>query len=54
MLRVEGGEAFVEFQAFSEDETGAHKMRDWVRLSQICPTPPPAPPDFLDKVWQAK
>lgn len=31
LLRIEGDEAFVEFDTFTEDETGAKKLCDWVR-----------------------
>ena len=51
LLRINADRAFVEFAAFSEDD-GEGPLCTWVMLAQLWPPPPPAPPNFFDKVGE--
>ena len=44
------GRAFVEFPAFFADETNDKLLTDWISCRQLWPPPPPAPPDFFERL----
>ena len=51
VLQTDGARAQVQFFAFNEsDKPEAPPLTEWVKTSQLWPSPPPPPPDFLASV----